>query len=342
MTDPARKRHECLSFLAEITRDVYRSCRPGPNPTFARPAALRIQTRVAAFGGSNPTTMTPWPLHRRLCSDRCADRVNRSHRAGTPHRARIAHPPRWAHRLLLSRRHEGERRPTMCWAIEFPLLDVLAVRRRHRDALSDTARCSAACVLSPNGAPGRASRATRRFRRTCACCASSWTPRPPRSRIRTTACARRSCATLPGNLVPASWKTRWTGWRRRCARPARVMAPMRLACSAAARLTNEKAYLPAASSRARRALAPRTSTTTAASACRRRPRPMKAFGIDRGLPFPLDDIAGAQTVLLIGSNIAGDDAAGDALSRAPPPRRRRADRRRSAPHRDGAVGDACI
>jgi assimilatory nitrate reductase catalytic subunit len=31
---------------------------------------------------------------------------------------------------------------------------------------------------------------------------------------------------------------------------------------------------------------------------------MKAFGIDRGLPFPLDDIAGAQTILLIGSNIA--------------------------------------
>lgn len=31
---------------------------------------------------------------------------------------------------------------------------------------------------------------------------------------------------------------------------------------------------------------------------------MKAFGIDRGLPFPLEDIAGAGAILLVGSNIA--------------------------------------
>jgi len=31
---------------------------------------------------------------------------------------------------------------------------------------------------------------------------------------------------------------------------------------------------------------------------------IKAFGIDRGLPFPLADIAGAETVLLVGSNLA--------------------------------------
>ena len=31
---------------------------------------------------------------------------------------------------------------------------------------------------------------------------------------------------------------------------------------------------------------------------------MKAFGIDRGLPFPLADIAGAETILLVGSNLA--------------------------------------
>ena len=29
---------------------------------------------------------------------------------------------------------------------------------------------------------------------------------------------------------------------------------------------------------------------------------IKAFGIDRGLPFPVEDIAGAQTILLVGSN----------------------------------------
>ena len=31
---------------------------------------------------------------------------------------------------------------------------------------------------------------------------------------------------------------------------------------------------------------------------------IKAFGIDRGLPFPLADIANAETILLVGSNIA--------------------------------------
>jgi assimilatory nitrate reductase catalytic subunit len=31
---------------------------------------------------------------------------------------------------------------------------------------------------------------------------------------------------------------------------------------------------------------------------------LKAFGLDRGLPFPLNDIAGADTILLVGSNLA--------------------------------------
>src|SRR5882757_3143171 len=30
---------------------------------------------------------------------------------------------------------------------------------------------------------------------------------------------------------------------------------------------------------------------------------IKAFGIDRGLPFPLADITGAETILLVGSNL---------------------------------------
>ena len=30
----------------------------------------------------------------------------------------------------------------------------------------------------------------------------------------------------------------------------------------------------------------------------------RAFGIDRGLPFPVADIAGAEVVLLVGSNVA--------------------------------------
>jgi assimilatory nitrate reductase catalytic subunit len=68
-------------------------------------------------------------------------------------------------------------------------------------------------------------------------------------------------------------------------------------------LTNEKAYLLGKFAR----VALRTSQidyngrfcmSSAAAAS------IKAFGVDRGLPFPLDDIAWAQTVLLVGSNAA--------------------------------------
>ena len=68
-------------------------------------------------------------------------------------------------------------------------------------------------------------------------------------------------------------------------------------------LTNEKAYLLGKFAR----VALRTSQidyngrfcmSSAASASN------KAFGIDRGLPFPLTDIAGAETILLVGSNLA--------------------------------------
>ena len=31
---------------------------------------------------------------------------------------------------------------------------------------------------------------------------------------------------------------------------------------------------------------------------------IRAFGLDRGLPFPLADIAGADAILLVGSNVA--------------------------------------
>ncbi|MCW2614688.1 MAG: nitrite reductase [Frankiales bacterium] len=68
-------------------------------------------------------------------------------------------------------------------------------------------------------------------------------------------------------------------------------------------LTNEKAYLLGKLAR----VALRTSqidyngrfcmSSAAAGA-------MKAFGLDRGLPFPLADIAGAGAVLLVGSNLA--------------------------------------
>lgn len=68
-------------------------------------------------------------------------------------------------------------------------------------------------------------------------------------------------------------------------------------------LTNEKAYLLGKFAR----VALRTSNidyngrfcmASAAGAG------IKAFGVDRGLPFPLEDIPGAETILLIGSNTA--------------------------------------
>jgi assimilatory nitrate reductase catalytic subunit len=68
-------------------------------------------------------------------------------------------------------------------------------------------------------------------------------------------------------------------------------------------LTNEKAYLLGKFAR----VALRTSQidyngrfcmSSAAVASQ------KAFGIDRGLPFPLSDIAHAETILLVGSNLA--------------------------------------
>src|SRR6185312_2805716 len=68
-------------------------------------------------------------------------------------------------------------------------------------------------------------------------------------------------------------------------------------------LTNEKAYL--LGKFARVALGTsnidyngRFCMSSAAAAS------LKAFGIDRGLPFPLEDIAQAEVILLFGSNLA--------------------------------------
>jgi assimilatory nitrate reductase catalytic subunit len=106
-----------------------------------------------------------------------------------------------------------------------------------------------------------------------------------------------------GRLVPVSWDDALD-------RVAKVLRETRARHGADAvgvfgggSLTNEKAYL--LGKFARIALGTsnidyngRFCMSSAAAAG------MKAFGIDRGLPFPLDDIAGAQSILLIGSNIA--------------------------------------
>ncbi len=68
-------------------------------------------------------------------------------------------------------------------------------------------------------------------------------------------------------------------------------------------LTNEKAYLLGKFARVALGTSQidyngRFCMASAAAAA------IKAFGVDRGLPFPLSDIPGAQTILLIGSNAA--------------------------------------
>jgi len=68
-------------------------------------------------------------------------------------------------------------------------------------------------------------------------------------------------------------------------------------------LTNEKAYLLGKFARVALGTSQidyngRFCMSSAAAAS------IKAFGIDRGLPFPLADISGAETILLVGSNLA--------------------------------------
>jgi assimilatory nitrate reductase catalytic subunit len=68
-------------------------------------------------------------------------------------------------------------------------------------------------------------------------------------------------------------------------------------------LTNEKAYLLGKFARVALGTAQidyngRFCMSSAAAAA------LRAFGVDRGLPFPLAEIAQAQTVLLVGSNVA--------------------------------------
>ena len=71
------------------------------------------------------------------------------------------------------------------------------------------------------------------------------------------------------------------------------------------RRADQREGLPGRQVRPGRAAQRRRSTTTAASACRRpRPRRPRRSGSTAGMPFPLADIARADTVLLVGSNPA--------------------------------------
>jgi assimilatory nitrate reductase catalytic subunit len=195
------------------------------------------------------------------------------------------------------------------------LLDVPAEHSATADAVarltavaSDTAThcpyCALQCGmrLTPNGASGPTVSGNSAFPvNRGALCVKGWTSAATLEhpeRLRTPFV--RDAA---GNLVPASWEDALD-------RVAKAFRETRARHGADAvgvfgggSLTNEKAYL--LGKFARVALGTsnidyngRFCMSSAAAAG------MKAFGIDRGLPFPLDDIAGAQTILLIGSNIA--------------------------------------
>ncbi len=105
------------------------------------------------------------------------------------------------------------------------------------------------------------------------------------------------------DLKPTSWDSALNLVAENIQRIQRACGPDAVAVFGGGGLTNEKAYLLGKFAR----VALRTSNidyngrfcmSSAAAAG------IRAFGIDRGLPFPLADIADAKAILLVGSNVA--------------------------------------
>jgi len=106
-----------------------------------------------------------------------------------------------------------------------------------------------------------------------------------------------------GNLVPTDWDDALETIAGRLRRLRHAHGPDSVAVFGSGGLTNEKTYM--LGKFARLALATsqidyngRFCMSSAAAATNR------AFGLDRGLPFPLTDLAGARVVLLAGTNPA--------------------------------------
>ena len=105
------------------------------------------------------------------------------------------------------------------------------------------------------------------------------------------------------SLVPASWDEALARVAAEIRRVQSAYGPDSVAVFGGGGLTNEKAY--ALGKFARVALGTsnidyngRFCMSSAAAAGAR------AFGVDRGLPFPLPDLAAADAILLVGSNVA--------------------------------------
>jgi assimilatory nitrate reductase catalytic subunit len=106
-----------------------------------------------------------------------------------------------------------------------------------------------------------------------------------------------------GALIPTSWDAALDYVARRFEDVQRQHGRDAVGVFGGGSLTNEKAYLLGKFAR----VALRTANidyngrfcmSSAAAAA------LKAFGLDRGLPFPLEDISGAKTILLAGANVA--------------------------------------
>ena len=106
-----------------------------------------------------------------------------------------------------------------------------------------------------------------------------------------------------GPLLPASWDDALDRAAEGLARVRAEHGPDGAAVFGGGGLTNEKAYLVGKFARVVLGTSQvdyngRFCMSTAAAAANR------VFGVDRGLPFPLDDVREADCVLLVGSNVA--------------------------------------
>ena len=106
-----------------------------------------------------------------------------------------------------------------------------------------------------------------------------------------------------GNLAPVSWDAAMTRIVSEFRRTQEMHGLDAVGMFGGGSLTNEKSYLMGKFARVALGTANidyngRFCMSSAAAAS------IKAFGVDRGLPFPVEDIAGADAILLVGSNAA--------------------------------------
>lgn len=175
------------------------------------------------------------------------------------------------------------------------------------DAVTDThcPYCALQCGMRLRSEPGGATvaveeRADFPVNRGALCGKGRTAPAVLSSRVRLT---RPLVRTHAGRLEPATWEEALDAVAEGLARTGRTYGPDAVGVFGGGGLTNEKAY--ALGKFARVAL--RTSQidyngrfcmSSAAAAHQR------AFGLDRGLPFPLADIPRTGCVILVGSNLA--------------------------------------